>query len=751
MSNFFSPTVILIIIVSCIVFLSLLAGVARISLNSYLKELIKVITENFNSDEINKLKINKLKEQFKKTSQKLYGVNTLAILEDFYSKEKFSVLGFKLSCERWDYYCKILPNLLISFGLFGTFLGITLNLNEIGSLINQNPTAIDSIVSRLKNVLSGMSIAFVSSLWAVFFSAVLTIINALFNTEISKNNLFSVLENYLDNDSSQNVVDQKVDFFLEKLKTLFYQILYTPSQQDDQSKTIEFLLNQVVQNATLSITQSVTDFKTSVSSFQSQVGIFSENAESIKESFSKLDSGAKSFEKSAIDLEKAVTGIQQHQNNLWEWRNKLADTQTSFATTTKYLGDNIKELIENNKKATDLAEIVYKQLQKSASQFEDSSLVFDEASKTIRDSKFADKLLQASDNLADTQTKFAESSLVLSNSTRSITTLISDFQNAITQVVKVGEDIKKLNKISSEILMVNEENATETKDSFKAIELDLIKLIDSVKEYQYKSILGLQKVGNMLVISVGEKLGTNSISLQEVSQTVREYSSHLNEMKQSLEALTANIVQVDSQSELELQTLSTLTKEITLLHQQSVQMIESNQQQLALENGQLNQIKTELSSLIAQVNNQSSLNLQGLSDLTSEITMVRQQSGQMIELNQQQLMTEREELKQVKMELSNLIENLKIYQQSLNLKPEIVSLGDRLADSITEQLGNNSRMLGQFVIKEGAKNKQDILSLYQNIEQSFLNLRDINAKITKLIEVASQSPDPSNNRLKKSI
>jgi methyl-accepting chemotaxis protein len=180
---------------------------------------------------------------------------------------------------------------------------------------------------------------------------------------------------------------------------------------------------------------------------------------------------------------------------LWEWRNKLADTQTSFATTTKYLGDNIKDLVENNKKATDLAENVYNQLKKSASQFEDSSLYFMEASETIKDSKFADKLLQASDNLADTQTKFAESSLVLSNSTRSIATLISDFQNAITQVVKVGEDIQKLNKVSSEILIVNQENATETKDSFKAIELDLIKLIDSVKEYQYKSILGFQNVG----------------------------------------------------------------------------------------------------------------------------------------------------------------------------------------------------------------------------------------------------------------
>jgi hypothetical protein len=221
-------------------------------------------------------------------------------------------------------------------------------------------------------------------------------------------------------------------------------------------------------------------------------------------------------------------------------------------------------------------------------------------------------------------------------------------------------------------------------------------------------------------------------------------------MKQSLEALTANISQVDSQSELKLQTLSALTKEITALHQQSVQMIELNQQQLALENGQLNQIKTELSSLIDQVNNQSSLNLQSLSDLTSEITMVRQQSVQMIELNQQQLMTESEELKQVKIELSDLIENLKIYQQNLNLKPEIVSLGDRLANSITEQLGNNSRVLGEFVVKEGAKNKQDILSLYQNIEQSFLNLREINTKLTNLVELANQSPDNPKNRFKKS-
>ncbi|UXE61525.1 MAG: hypothetical protein KA717_00450 [Woronichinia naegeliana WA131] len=722
---------------------SIVAGFSRISLYLYLRGMINAIGKNPSQG-----KIDEIKKEFNEASKKLDNVNTVAILEKFYSEEKFTLFGFiKLPCEQWDYFCKSLPNLLIAFGLLGTFVGITFNLKDISSIINQNSTDATLIVSGLKGPLQSMGIAFISSLMAIIFSTTITIINFIFNTEIAKNELFSRLENYLDNPVLSENSEDRVSRLLKKI---LKDILYTSSKDEERPKSIEDLLSKVLKEAAIPITKSIKDFKDSVTSFQSQVGIFSENTKSIKESFSKLDIGAKSFEKSAIDLEKAVTGIQQHQNNLWEWRNKLADTQTSFATTTKYLGDNIKDLVENNKKATDLAENVYNQLKKSASQFEDSSLYFMEASETIKDSKFADKLLQASDNLADTQTKFAESSLVLSNSTRSIATLISDFQNAITQVVKVGEDIQKLNKVSSEILIVNQENATETKDSFKAIELDLIKLIDSVKEYQYKSILGFQKVGNILISSVSEKLGTNSISLQEVSQTVREYSSNLNAMKQSLEALTANISQVDSQSELKLQTLSALTKEITALHQQSVQMIELNQQQLALENGQLNQIKTELSSLIDQVNNQSSLNLQSLSDLTSEITMVRQQSVQMIELNQQQLMTESEELKQVKIELSDLIENLKIYQQNLNLKPEIVSLGDRLANSITEQLGNNSRVLGEFVVKEGAKNKQDILSLYQNIEQSFLNLREINTKLTNLVELANQSPDNPKNRFKKS-
>ena len=127
-------------------------------------------------------------------------INTTAIIEGIYSQENFSFVGLSLGCEPIDYFSRLLPNLLLAFGLFGTFLGITINLASLSQTISQvDISDVRSLVAELNQPLQGMGIAFVTSLIAVGCSAILTVINLIWNTTISKSNLFSYLEDYLDN------------------------------------------------------------------------------------------------------------------------------------------------------------------------------------------------------------------------------------------------------------------------------------------------------------------------------------------------------------------------------------------------------------------------------------------------------------------------------------------------------------------------------------------------------------------------
>ncbi len=144
-----------------------------------------------------------LKKRFEKASKNLEQVNTAALVDGIYSEEKFRFGKFRLTCEQWDYFCRFFPNILISLGLLGTFLGITLNLSSVSAIINQNINQnnnnIDYLLNELGQPLEGMAIAFVSSLIAIACSVILTLVNLGWNTSLAKEKLISSLEDYLDN------------------------------------------------------------------------------------------------------------------------------------------------------------------------------------------------------------------------------------------------------------------------------------------------------------------------------------------------------------------------------------------------------------------------------------------------------------------------------------------------------------------------------------------------------------------------
>jgi hypothetical protein len=127
-------------------------------------------------------------------------LNTASVIEGAYGREKFHFLGLSLGCDFVDNITRILPNLLLSFGLLGTFLGITFNLANLSQTITQiDINDVRNLVEELDRPLQGMGVAFTTSLIAIACSSLLTVLNLIWNTSIVKTSLLSSIEDYIDN------------------------------------------------------------------------------------------------------------------------------------------------------------------------------------------------------------------------------------------------------------------------------------------------------------------------------------------------------------------------------------------------------------------------------------------------------------------------------------------------------------------------------------------------------------------------
>ena len=123
-------------------------------------------------------------------------VNTPAVISD--------AIGARLSglllCER---FLNNAVSLFVTLGLFGTFLGLSLSVTSLTELISLSNSSewlsvLDSVGGGLMSALSGMGVAFYTSLVGAGCSIVLTILRTVFNPQAEREKLETRLELWLD-------------------------------------------------------------------------------------------------------------------------------------------------------------------------------------------------------------------------------------------------------------------------------------------------------------------------------------------------------------------------------------------------------------------------------------------------------------------------------------------------------------------------------------------------------------------------
>lgn len=204
-------------------------------------------------------------------------INTIAIVEKNMNEYMKTVhLG--------ERFIKKAVSMMIILGLLGTFYGLIISIEELVSMLSntQEIVGVDTITTGLVSSITGMSVAFMTSMFGIGASIFTNIINIAFGLLDSKESFITSIEEYLDNHlmvshNGLGAVDEKghtalslsFDKFNESLSTNLRSIA-----EDITSKLAEATGDMVL--TAESVKSSVVRFDHSLNQFSDNIRDFTE-------------------------------------------------------------------------------------------------------------------------------------------------------------------------------------------------------------------------------------------------------------------------------------------------------------------------------------------------------------------------------------------------------------------------------------------------------------------------------------------
>ncbi|MBE8994651.1 methyl-accepting chemotaxis protein [Microcystis aeruginosa] len=706
--NLFPPYLILLTLV-LVIFPTVLAVRIRMTLYKHLQDSTAKVKRLIRGESrgVQPKIISNLENRFKIASSQLDDVNTAALVDGLYHEEQFTFMSKSLSCEKWDYFVRVLPNLLLAFGLLGTFFGITLNLTGISTLIDINNVDVQSLGEKLKTPLESMGIAFITSLIGLACSSLLTVINLIFNTNLAKVNLISSLEDYLDNilqptvegnsrlDKAVNRMVDKQQAFLTNFHTEVTRVLESSlgkvaKEIADGNQETAKLVTQVCERLTETagtLSTGATTFQRSAFELNEQVPIITQANREFTQSSQELKNSVLLFKQASELIEKS-----NFSGNIERFTASLAETQARFTQSTALLEQNIGEIISSNKRANDLAEQVYLNIQESSQKLQNSALGFLEASEKIESSQFADKLVQATADLMTAHQQFANSTTDLNQSTQSLASLTQDFHRSMTTMVELGIKITDLNQKSEIILEQNQQRSVTEQEKLSNIQGELVKLIETVKTYQDSFNSESKQLGNQLINSLDERLSQTSDKILTASHGIERSSNNLDVTNANLSLLidtvTEQLTQVKESLQSELNLLSNnLGMVVDDKLTKNSEQLKAVSQSIEKTANQFGSLKSDFSQVINAVNTNTSqltANLESLRDKLEKVIAKENKSNQkMIEHiygEIQKCLAELEKINDMRSDFSNLNNKMEELSEFSNLKDKIEKLKDEMEE-----------------------------------------------------------------------
>lgn len=490
--------------------------------------------------------INLLQQRFAKASQQIENVNTIALIDGVYHQETITFLNCNIRCEEAEYITKTIPNLLLAFGLLGTFLGITLNLNSISQIINTGGTNIVDLTSQLQQPLQSMGIAFITSLIGLLCASILTIINLKYNINLEKNSLLNNLEDYLDNiykplvegdtrlDKAVNkMVDKQTEFLTrfhenvgQVLEQTFKKAADRIADENEKSQQLAYQVYQSLLDASSAINTGANIFQLSIKTLESQV-------ETLQRMMPIFRKNIETFEQSANVILTASSRIEasKFSENLEKITDNLAQIQGEFTASTKELTQSVICFNNDSKKATDLALNIYEELKKASESLEESSVLFADSANTIKESQFSEKLVTATNNLMAIQQPLLEMITILHQSIQPLEMNIKTFDLSIDKMVQVTPNYQQFTDAialldkSANIFINSAEAIKESK--FNEGLAETSKNLGKIQEIFIEAIKQLNEIVKPIAINV-KTLEVSSDKMVKLAQNISQIESNIN-------------------------------------------------------------------------------------------------------------------------------------------------------------------------------------------------------------------------------
>jgi len=216
---------------------------------------------------------------------KKYGkeVNTPAIIESAISNK----LAGALMCER---FLNNAVSLFVTLGLFGTFLGLSLSVSSLTELISYSNTSewlsvLDSVGGGLMSALSGMGVAFYTSLVGVACSIILTLLRSICSPQSQREKLQVQLELWLDNTIAPNLPTALPK---DDAELIHQMIRALDSAADSMDKTLKEATDEL-KRVLLASREPLASFNKTVESFNDGVRDFSELNYNLRGSIERMD------------------------------------------------------------------------------------------------------------------------------------------------------------------------------------------------------------------------------------------------------------------------------------------------------------------------------------------------------------------------------------------------------------------------------------------------------------------------------
>jgi len=209
-------------------------------------------------------------------------VNTPAIIADAVR----SRMSGSLLCER---FLNNAVSLFVTLGLFGTFLGLSLSVSSLTELLGTNTsewlTVLDNVGSGLMSALSGMGVAFYTSLVGVACSILLTVLRAIFSVQNARDKLETRLELWLDHDVAPTL---PTDAPKDNADLVHQMVLALDRSADNMDQTLMNATNEL--KSAISMSRApITAMNKTVESFNNGVRDFSEFNYNLRGTVERMD------------------------------------------------------------------------------------------------------------------------------------------------------------------------------------------------------------------------------------------------------------------------------------------------------------------------------------------------------------------------------------------------------------------------------------------------------------------------------